>query len=59
MTRIKSEMFDTRQDVLNKLNLWSSRGYNLNNFFIKIVPVDSKYAIFYDSDLDDSRRKYV
>jgi hypothetical protein len=59
MTRIKSELLDTRQDVLHKLNLWSSRGYNLNNFFIKIVPVDSKYVIFYDSDLEDSRRKYV
>ena len=59
MTRIKCELLDTRQDVLHKLNLWSSRGYNLNNFFIKIVHVDSKFVIFYDSDLEDSRRKYV
>ena len=59
MTRIKSEMFDTRQDVLLKLNLWSSRGYNLNNFFIKIVHVDSKYAMFYDSHLDETPKKYV
>lgn len=59
MTKINGELFDTRQDVLHKLNLWSSRGYNLNNFFIKIVPVDSKFVVFYDSGLDNNPRKYV
>ena len=58
MTKINGELFDTRQDVLRKLNLWSSRGYNLNNFFIKIVPVDSKYVMFYDSHLDETAKKY-
>ena len=61
ITKFKKETFETERDVLNRLNLWSSRGHELTNFFIKIMvnPVNLSYIMFYDSRLDENPRKNV
>lgn len=61
ITRFKQETFNTEHDVLNRLNLWSSRGHDLTNFFIKIMvnTINLGYIMFYDSRLDENPRKNV
>lgn len=62
---IKLKTFSHEYQVVDQLNEWESRGYNLARYFIKITqamtPVKSNgnqtvFNIFYDDTLDEERR---
>lgn len=62
---LKSKTFSHEYQVVDQLNEWESRGYNLARYFISITqamtPVrvngnQSVFNIFYDATLDEERR---
>lgn len=61
---IKFKTFSHEYQVVDQLNEWESRGYNLTRYFIRITqamtPVQvygnqSVFNIFYDDTLDEKR----
>lgn len=50
---ISAKTFGSLNEVAMRLNHWAKK-FNLNNFFIQIVPLQTLgFVVFYDSRLDD------
>jgi hypothetical protein len=50
---IEIKTFGSLNEVAMRLNHWAKK-FNLNNFFIQIVPMKPNgFVVFYDSRLDD------